>query len=95
MTDNILKEVRGESIREKDICIGELFLRFSLYKEWLTDENRHAYSLFVTSVLEQDIDTVCAYDISSQQETAVQIFDTVYREQVTPCTLFDVLEELL
>lgn len=95
MSDNILTEIRGESIKENDICIGELSLHFSLYECWMKNEQRHAYTLSVTSVLNQDIETVCAHDVSSQRDTAVQIYDTVCRELVTPCTLFDVLEELL
>lgn len=95
MSENITKEIRGESIKENDICIGELSLHYSLYECWLSSEKRHAYTLSVTSVLEQDIDTVCAHDISSQRDTAVRIYDLIHHELVTPCTLFDVLEELL
>lgn len=91
MSHKILTECRGESIKQYDICIGDLKLRYSLYENWLEDEERYSYSISITSADE----TVCANDVTSLRDAALQLFDTVYLGEVTPCTLYDVLEDIL
>ena len=95
MTHRIPEENRGELLKEQNIQIGELQLRFSLHQNYLVSENRSAYSLTVTGILDGETETVCARDVTSLRDTALTLFDTVSRAEVTPCTLFDVLEELL
>lgn len=91
MSNKILTECRGECIRQHDITLGELKLHYSLYEAWLENEGRYSYAIAVTS----DDDTVCADDVTSLRETALRLFDTVSLGEVTPCTLFDILEDIL
>lgn len=84
-------EERGEPIRQHNIRVGEAELNYSLYEAWLADEERYSYSLSVKSADE----TVCANDVTSLRDTALRLLDTVSVAEVTPCTLFDVLEDIL
>lgn len=88
--ENFIRE-RGESIKQQEICIGDLKLKYELYETYLADEKRYSYSISVTS----DDETVCAPDVTSLRGTALQLLDTVSLGEVTPCTLYDVLENIL
>lgn len=91
MSDKILTECRGECIRQHNIAPDGLKLQYSLYEAHLASEDRLSYSIVVSS----DDDSACADDITSLRETAVHIFEAVSNGEVTPCTLFDVLEDIL
>lgn len=82
---------RGELILQYNICIGDLKVIYSLHKNSIESEERSSYSISVTS----DDDFACAYDVTSIKDEAILLLDTVYRGEVTPCTLFDILEDIL
>lgn len=91
MSNNNFSKERGESIKQYDICIGDLKLEYKLYEAWLDAEQRSSYSISVTT----DSDSIFAHDVTSMRHTALRLLDTVRLGEVTPCTLLDVLEDLL
>jgi len=95
MTQNIFSENRGESIKEHTTEIDNFILQYVLYANPLSSEQRYAYSIFASCTYHEESESAYAYDITSLRETADHIFDLICRGLVTPCTLFDVLENLL
>ncbi len=89
-TKNYSVTVKEERRKLKDSC----FLIYRLYKE--TVDMRPAYSVHVAEYI--DGEKVCqstAYDITSQKETAIEIFDKITNGLVSPITLHDVVCDLI
>ena len=53
------------------------------------------YSITVRKETASGTEEACAYDISSIRNRAVEMFHLVVRGKVTPCTLTDVIEDML
>lgn len=56
---------------------------------------RTIYSVSVSIRKDSYFDEKTAYDITRIRQKALWIFDMLWKNTVTPCTLTDVLEELL
>ena len=95
MTSEIFIENRGEAIKEHEIQTDRICLQYILYHRFSKDEERESYSIEISSFFENEKETAFAHDISSLRETAEEIFNTLCISLVTPCSLYDVLEELL
>ena len=94
LSENFLKD-RGEAIKSHSIKTDEIELHYELYRGVLTAENRSCFSVAVNCIFNGENDTSFAYDISSLRDSAESVFDQLCSGMVTPCTLFDVLENLL
>ncbi len=85
----------GEPIftSEKSLC--GFNLQYVLYRRYLEEAERNAYSIAVIKSDNGETEAAFAYDISSIQRRAKELTLAVIRHDVTPCTLLDVLENLL
>ena len=70
-------------------------LAYALYRRKLSVRGEHAYSIAVRISSPGYADSAFACDVTRSRTRAVRLFDAVTRGLVTPCTLFDVLEDLL
>ncbi len=92
---NRLQKDGGEPIVKSEKSLYGFVLRYVLYECYLEEANRYAYSIAVTKKENSETETAFAYDVSSIRRRAKELYDTVRRHDVTPCTLIDVLENLL
>lgn len=86
-SDNILSSADKE--------MSGITVNYRLYCSRIDSENRDSYSVSVTSCFNNNTETVLAKDISSERERASEIFSLISENFVTPCTLFDILEDIL
>lgn len=91
LSNEILRHDRGEAIRKRDISIEDLRLEYTLYESMNAHEARYVYSVSVSCGTE----FACADDISSLRIRADELFEILSGGAVTPCTLFEVLEDIL
>ena len=70
-------------------------VNYTLFEFLHTDNDTALYSIAVTTRSENGEETVSAYDISRNRETAVRLFHLLADHLVTSCTLYEVLEDLL
>lgn len=56
---------------------------------------RDIYSVEIVSELNGTVDYKFAFDITSSFDRSKEIFTLLFKNTVTPCTLFDVLENIL
>ncbi len=85
----------GDLVRSREAEAAGYRLTYSLYRSAFSVDGEHIYSL---SVRIRDLfseETAFAYDVSRQRGRALRLFELVSRGLVTPCTLYDVLEDLL
>ena len=95
MTSDKFSENRGEVIKEHTVITDGIELYYTLYCMLLTDENRTCYSVSVTVTCGSESESAYAFDITGIRDCAESIFDTVCAGTVTPCTLYDILEDML
>lgn len=60
-----------------------------------SDENCRIYSLYVTLALDSYYESDFVFDIARSREASVGLMELLSRNTVTPCTLREVLSELL
>lgn len=58
-------------------------------------DNRQIYSLYVTLVRDSHAESDFVFDIARSREASAGLLDLLFRNTVTPCTLREVLSELL
>ena len=95
MTSEKISENRGEAIKEHNIKTDDMTLHYTLYHKILADEGRSSYSVSVSVTCGGENESAYAIDITSLHDCAVAIFDAVCTGTVTPCTLYDILEDML
>ena len=86
-----------KNIKEKTVRLyGSTRVQYFLLKGTSRDAGSDVFSILC---VEYDGDTVTdsefVFDISSNAANAVRIYDILYRNTVTPCCLFDVLDNVL
>ncbi|MBO5274458.1 MAG: hypothetical protein J6I45_07585 [Clostridia bacterium] len=59
------------------------------------EDNRHVYSLYVTLEQGSHCESDFIFDITSSREATQCLLDLLSRNTVTPCTLREVLDEIL
>lgn len=72
-----------------------LRIEYSLYETKFKVHGRRIYSICITSKYNNIIESVFTSDISRFKPQAIYIFKTLCKNTVTPCTLNDVLENIL
>ena len=84
-----------EIISEKETNTDNLRLTYTLFQSKHKRSGRHIYSVGI-SVSDGDcVDSNFVYDITRLKTKAESIFKLLYENTVTPCTLNDVLEDIL
>ena len=84
-----------EQIKHKKKSAKGIRLEYSLLKSKRTLCGDEIYSIKIESIQNGATDYKLAFDISRDRNTATCIFDCIVAGKVTPCTLFDILEDIL
>ncbi len=74
---------------------GEVELTYVLTETHGIGAFGSVYSVTVSIRKGSYVEEQTAYDVSRKKEKAVEIFELLYRNTVTPCTLIDVLTDIL
>jgi len=82
-------------IRSCSVSIYGMRLDYILHETRIQEENRKSYSISVHKKTPASFEEVCAHDISSIRSRAVELFEMIVIGTVTPCTLFEILEDML
>ncbi|MBQ2727081.1 MAG: hypothetical protein IJF78_15360 [Clostridia bacterium] len=82
-------------IKTSSVSICGMHLHYFLYETELPSQNRKSYSIQIRKESFDDSEEAWAYDITSLHPRAVEIYRLIVSGTVTPCTLTDILEDLL
>lgn len=82
-------------IKTSSVSISGMHLHYFLHETDLQSQNRKSYSIQIRKESFHDREEAWAYDITSLHSRAVEIFRLIVGGTVTPCTLTDILEDLL
>ena len=82
-------------IRSCSVRIYGMHLDYTLHETRIDNECRNSYSISIRKETASASERVCARDVSSIRSRAVDLFEQIVSGTVTPCTLFEVLEDLL
>ena len=95
MNTALIPDDPGSVIRAQKADADRYHLSYTLYRTDFTVGGGHAYSLAVTVESASGRETAFAGDITRKRSRALKLFALISRGLVTPCTLFDVLEDML
>ena len=73
----------------------EITLVYNLYRAEINYESRCAYAIEIISLLCGQSDYAVFSDITSEEKRAHEIFEIISSNFVTPCTLSEILEDIL
>ncbi len=82
-------------IKSCSVSIYGMRLDYILHETEITEEERKSYSISVQKQTPSSREEAFAPDVSSIRSFAVGLFDRIVAGTVTPCTLTDILEDLL
>lgn len=82
-------------IRSCSVSIYGMRLDYILHETRIAEEKRNSYSISIQKYADASREYVVAPDVSSIRSRAVDLFNRVVSGTVTPCTLLDVIEDLL
>jgi len=85
----------GTAIKVYRLSVDKYDLIYTLYKLYDNVEERYCYSISVSMTEGAEWQSEYAYDISSCEESSVEIFTIISEGEVFPCTLLEVLEDIL
>ena len=83
------------TVKYKSSVIEDLFLEYRLLKSKHSQRMESIYSIYVSATQNDVIEYKLAFDVCRNITRGIEIFNLISRNSVTPCTLFDVLEDLL
>lgn len=86
-----------KNIREKSVCLyGDVYVHYYLLKGMSRETGEEVYSILCTETENGIItDSEFVFDVSSKSSQAEYIYSVLCRNTVTPCTLFDVLDNVI
>ena len=87
--------VKEETVETYTIEAENIRLTYTLFTSTADYDGRKCYSLTVTAETDDEITSSTAHDITRRRKGAIRYFRMITRGLVTPCTLFDVLENIL
>lgn len=88
--------LHNQNILEKrDTSIDNLYLTYTLFRSAKKASGRYVYSVEISIFDGDNTESNFVFDISRLKGRAKDIFDLLYENCVTPCTLKDVLEDIL
>ena len=82
-------------VREKELLIDNLKLTYTLYSNSIRSGDENVYSIEVNCISNIGNDSAFIFDITRTKTRADEIFRIISENSVTPCTLTEVLEEIL
>lgn len=82
-------------IRSCSVSVYGMRLDYILHETRIHEEERKSYSISVHKQTPASCEDAFAPDISSIRSRAVDLFNLIVSGTVTPCTLLEVLEDLL
>ena len=82
-------------IKHREKTIKGLHLKYSLLKTENIISRHSIYSVRIDATQNGVSEYKLAFDISRNLIIATNIFNILVRNTVTPCTLFDILEDIL
>lgn len=85
------------SVLQKEKQVGDLLLKYTLFKkdETIEDNIVTTFDAEVVKVKDSIVETAICPSISSDLDIATTIVDILYRNDVLPETLLEVIEECL
>ncbi len=83
------------TVERRSVEIDDINLEYSLLEIRNMLSGEHIYSLKVSVTQEDSTEFKLAFDISRDLSRAKELFEILHRNTVTPCTLYDVLEDIL
>lgn len=85
------------SVLQKEKQVGDLLLKYTLFKkdETIEDNIVTTFDVEVVKVKDSIVETAICPSISSDLDIATTIVDILYRNDVLPETLLEVIEECL
>ncbi len=84
-----------ETTLEKYLEIDNLNLKYTLFKRTTQTDGRQIFSIEISISSENGTESAFAHDITSVPSRARDIFEILHSGVVTPCTMNDVLENIL
>ena len=84
-----------ETIETCTAEVENIRLTYTLFTSPAEYDGRKCYSLTVTAETNDEITSSTAHDITRRRKDAIHYFRLITRGLVTPCTLFDILEDNL
>lgn len=94
--DDLMKNDNiSEEILHRTLQINSMDTEYILYESKFKTAGRHIYSIEIISHTLNGTESTFTYDITRRKATAKNIFNKIYRGMVTPCTLNDILEDIL
>lgn len=85
----------GKVILEREEKILVFTVNYKLYESEAQHGKRKIYSICAEKISEDECEKSVIYDISRMKKKAVKIFEVISSSEVTPCTLKDVIENIL
>ena len=82
-------------ISQKSIHVEEFDLVYSLFKSKKRSLGRYVYSIEISVSDGNNVESNFVYDVTRLKKRAETIFHLLCENAVTPCTLCDVLEDIL
>ena len=82
-------------LNEKSININGMTLSYFLYRSQKKSNGRYIYSVCITLSTAEETGSNFVFDITRKRSRADEIFNLICEGTVTPCTLTDILEDIL
>ncbi len=95
MKNTVFGNGLGRIVATEERTMSDVHVTYTLYSSEFQIDERHIYSVELTTTSTDGTDTVAACDISRDHDNAMKLFMLLVNEVVTSCTLRDVLEDIL
>lgn len=82
-------------IKEKSIKVDEMLLTYRLFRSLRRSSGRFVYSISVQLSSNGKSESSFVYDITRTRSRADELFTIICNGTVTPCTMSDILEDIL
>lgn len=87
--------IECKSVKHMSLDCEDYSLEYDLLKSVFKVRGRYLYSISVSISDGVVSETKLAHDITRLRRRALEIFDIFTRNTVTPCTLFEILSDIL
>lgn len=95
LEEKMKTDTLGTTIKTDSSTIGEMRLEYRLCRSRKRICGRYSYSIYLNEENDGETGTVYAADVSRTRQRAVELFNLISKGQVTSCTFYEVLSEIL
>lgn len=99
MTETFSVKLAGTVTDTSVTAEGGVVSFYQLIKESVFDAEtgapRSSYTCLIITVTDGESDTALLRDVSSRKDTAKALFSSLVSGAVTPCTVYDVIEDMI